>query len=151
MGKQIYKFMDVPHLFIAAAVVLWASGAFCGGIVADHTCTALNRIPDRWIESAKQLTLHYAHTSHGSQIISGIENLESIYPVYSVAVRANPGPAGLPPVEDPPALRIYDQGTHWRASLQIDPFPAPGVPPGITEGRVARAIRDAWRALRGQG
>ena len=78
-----------------------------GGIIIDHTCTDLSKIPPYWIEKAKQLTLHYAHTSHGGQVISGINNLESLYPVYSVAVRES-GTEGLPPEEDPPALRIYD-------------------------------------------
>ncbi|MCP3891423.1 MAG: hypothetical protein GY702_21545, partial [Desulfobulbaceae bacterium] len=81
--------------------------AFADGIIIDHTCTDLNRIPDYWLEQAKNLTLHYAHTSHGSQIISGISNLETLYPKYSVAIRESSA-AGLPAVESPPALRIYD-------------------------------------------
>jgi hypothetical protein len=76
-------------------------------IIIDHTCCDLSQIPTYWIDQAKQLTIHYAHTSHGSQVISGATNLESMYPFYSIAVRAS-GSAGLPPVEDPPALRMYD-------------------------------------------
>ena len=38
---------------------------------------------------------------------SGILNLESLYPEYSVAIRTSTT-AGLPSEEDPPALRMYD-------------------------------------------
>ena len=76
-------------------------------IIIDHTCTDTSIIPATWLEKAKLLTLHYAHTSHGSQIISGIMNLEAVTPTYSAAVR-NSSSEGLPPTEDPPAIRIYD-------------------------------------------
>ena len=76
-------------------------------IIVDHTCTDISQIPAYWLEQAKQLTFHYAHTSHGSQINSGILNLESQDSTYSVAIRTSTT-AGLPPVEDPPALRMYD-------------------------------------------
>ncbi len=76
-------------------------------IIIDHTCTHLDLIPPYWIEQAKLLTFHYAHTSHGSQIVSGLGVLESQDPEYSVAVRES-GTEGLPAIENPPALRIYD-------------------------------------------
>jgi len=76
-------------------------------IIIDHTCTDLSRVPPCWIDRAKELTFHYAHTSHGSQIISGLMILEQTDPFYSVAVRES-GSEGLPPLETPPALRIYD-------------------------------------------
>ncbi len=97
---------------ISAAVIfpllnLNSPAAFSQAIIIDHNCTDLSQVPAYWLEQAKQLTLHYAHTSHGSQIISGIENLESLDSCYSVAVRESSS-EGLPPEEDPPALRIYD-------------------------------------------
>ena len=76
-------------------------------IIVDHTCTDLSQIPDYWLEQAKNLTLHYAHTSHGSQINSGILNLESQDSTYSAVIRTSTS-AGLPPSENPSALRIYD-------------------------------------------
>jgi len=84
-----------------------ARAAAGGPIIIDHTCTDISRIPPYWLNEAKKLTLHYAHTSHGSQINSGILNLESQNSDYSVAIRTSSS-EGLPPVEDPPALRIYD-------------------------------------------
>ena len=76
-------------------------------IIIDHNCTNLSQIPDYWIEQAKNLTIHYAHTSHGSQITSGIEKLETQDSNYSFARRAGTSD-GLPPIEDQPALRMYD-------------------------------------------
>ncbi|MFZ1984964.1 MAG: hypothetical protein WAU91_11165 [Desulfatitalea sp.] len=78
-----------------------------GPIIIDHTCTDLSQIPSEWLARAKELTLHYAHTSHGSQVISGILNLESLDGAYSVAVRES-ATEGLPSAEDPAALLIYD-------------------------------------------
>ncbi len=52
-------------------------------IIIDHTCTDLSKIPDYWLEEAKKLAIHYAHTSHGGQIVSGIEKLEQVEPKYS--------------------------------------------------------------------
>jgi hypothetical protein len=77
-----------------------------GAIIIDHTCTDLSQIPEYWLEQAKQLTLHYAHTSHGSQIVTGVEWLEGQDSRYDVAVRYCGDDAGLP--NEPGALRICD-------------------------------------------
>ncbi len=86
-------------------------------IIIDHTCTDLSKIPDHWLEEAKKLTLHYAHTSHGSQIISGLTRLEEVDPKYNVAIQ-DWDPAGLP--DEPGALRIYD-GNNWDGDNYITP------------------------------
>jgi hypothetical protein len=45
-------------------------------LIIDHNCTALNNIPVEWINNAKQnLHIAYQHTSHGSQLISGMTGL----------------------------------------------------------------------------
>jgi hypothetical protein len=47
-------------------------------IIIDHTYTHLNTIPDQWINSAKtNLHIAYGHTSHGSQITTGMTGLVS--------------------------------------------------------------------------
>jgi hypothetical protein len=47
-----------------------------GYILIDHRHTDLSAIPDQWITRAKELLkVHYAHTSHGSQITIGLELL----------------------------------------------------------------------------
>ncbi|MDD3726243.1 MAG: hypothetical protein PHI44_03515, partial [Candidatus Ratteibacteria bacterium] len=47
-------------------------------IIIDHRHTNINKIPVEWIEKAKK-TLHiaYGHTSHGSQITTGMTGLVS--------------------------------------------------------------------------
>ncbi len=45
-------------------------------IIIDHTCTDLGQIPPYWIEQAKDLLrIFYAHTSHGSQLDTGMHVL----------------------------------------------------------------------------
>ena len=47
-------------------------------ILADHFCTDLSTIPEEWIIQAKNdLRIYYGHTSHGSQLTSGMSNLQS--------------------------------------------------------------------------
>lgn len=49
-----------------------------GGGVIDHTCIDLSAIPSEWISAAKtDLHIAYGHTSHGSQITSGMTGLVS--------------------------------------------------------------------------
>ncbi|MBI9099915.1 MAG: hypothetical protein JEY91_15650, partial [Spirochaetaceae bacterium] len=49
----------------------------------DHTSTDLTKIPDAAIRAAKaNLHIAYNHTSHGSQLITGMNCLE-VYPDYS--------------------------------------------------------------------
>ena len=58
--------------------------ALAQGIIIDHDCTDVSRIPDYWINQVKALVkLHYAHTSHGGQLTSGISRLANAsLPVY---------------------------------------------------------------------
>jgi hypothetical protein len=47
-------------------------------IIANHTIAKLNLIPAEWIDSAKaKLHIAYGHTSHGSQLITGMQGLEN--------------------------------------------------------------------------
>lgn len=47
-------------------------------LIIDHTCIALDLIPTQWIEKARtDLHITYGHTSHGSQITSGLLGLTS--------------------------------------------------------------------------
>ncbi|MHB8797167.1 MAG: hypothetical protein ACYDBY_01770 [Thermoanaerobaculia bacterium] len=60
--------------FVPAVVP--AAPATEGAFVVDHTCTDLSRVPARYLEAAKaQLKIGYGHTSHGSQIVTGMEAL----------------------------------------------------------------------------
>lgn len=49
-------------------------------IIVDHSCTELLSIPTEWIDSAKNnLYIAYGHTSHGSQLCSGMDAIEDYY------------------------------------------------------------------------
>ena len=95
--------------FAAAPVILLAIGPARAqqAIIIDHKCTHAGAIPQYWLDQAKLLTFHYAHTSHGSQIPSGLAILESQHSQFSYAIRESSS-EGLPAAETPPALRIYD-------------------------------------------
>lgn len=46
-------------------------------IIVDHTSTDLSKIPSEYIEAAKDMfAIAYGHTSHGSQITTGMEGLK---------------------------------------------------------------------------
>jgi hypothetical protein len=86
-------------------------------IVIDHRNTDIRDIPDNWINAAKNFVVHYAHTSHGHQILSGLEWLESQDPKYNVDIQVN-GTVVLP--DDTTALRIYD-GNNYDGNTYITP------------------------------
>jgi fibronectin type 3 domain-containing protein len=47
-----------------------------GAVIADHTSIDLDEVPSEWIEEAKAaLHIAYGHTSHGSQITTGMTGL----------------------------------------------------------------------------
>lgn len=47
-------------------------------IIINHNCTDIHQIPDEWIEAAKsRLHIAYQHTSHGNQLINGMNALKS--------------------------------------------------------------------------
>ncbi len=48
-----------------------------GAIIVDHTTTDLSQIPSEYIDAAKDMySIAYGHTSHGSQITTGMEGLK---------------------------------------------------------------------------
>jgi len=53
-------------------------------IIIDHSNTDISEIPGTWLDKVKsQLKISYAHTSHGSQPIIGMEVLENADSTYS--------------------------------------------------------------------
>ncbi|MBP7429856.1 MAG: hypothetical protein KBC05_10505 [Candidatus Hydrogenedentes bacterium] len=65
-------------------------------LIIDHTCTDLWQIPDYWLDQARaQFRIGYGHTSHGSQLVSGMENFRgaegSRYYYTSASWGLNPG------------------------------------------------------------
>ncbi len=49
-------------------------------VIIDHRCTNLEAIPAKWINQAKtSLHIGYGHTSHGSQIMGGMDAIAAYY------------------------------------------------------------------------
>ncbi|MBI4722541.1 MAG: T9SS type A sorting domain-containing protein [Candidatus Stahlbacteria bacterium] len=66
---------------------LGAGNSWGGPLIIDHTCTDLSIIPNDWIDSVKaKCKLHYAHTSHGSQLTTGMARIETNNSFYAVAI-----------------------------------------------------------------
>jgi hypothetical protein len=64
-------------------------------IIIDHTCTDINRIPQQWIDAARRnLYISYGHTSHGSQLVTGINTIRdfkgSLYD-FTYSTKYSPG------------------------------------------------------------
>lgn len=56
-------------------------------IVIDHTCMRVDNIPSQWVTYVKtNFKWHYAHTSHGSQLATGLEELEIINSAFGVDI-----------------------------------------------------------------
>lgn len=61
------------------ALLLLSASAAPAQIIVDHRHTDLSRIPFHFLPEAKQrFRLSYGHTSHGSQIVTGLELLSSV-------------------------------------------------------------------------
>ncbi|MHA2426253.1 MAG: hypothetical protein ACXAEF_15800 [Candidatus Thorarchaeota archaeon] len=74
-----------------------------GGLIIDHTCIDLDTIPDNWIDTAQaDMRIHYAHTSHGGQITTGLDRIESSDSKYDYARESGTLP------DDDGALCILD-------------------------------------------
>jgi hypothetical protein len=98
-------------------------------LVIDHLCTDIQQIPDHWLAAARSLAFHYAHTSHGSQIVSGLQYLDGQDARYALSLSSagSSPPASSPCTPD--ALCIYDgnppetyitPGDYWSTPGGID-------------------------------
>lgn len=67
----------MPFLFLLTiGLASFSVPMFSQGIIIDHNCTDITQVPDSWLSLVKSsLRVHYAHTSHGSQITTGLERL----------------------------------------------------------------------------
>ncbi len=77
-------------------VFLLATSATRGQMLVDHSCTDLDVVPDTAItKAAADLHIAYNHTSHGSQLVSGMNALAS-FPDYGDTYQwSDNGTAGL--------------------------------------------------------
>jgi hypothetical protein len=90
-------------------------------ITVDHTAAVLAPIPQEWIEQAKvELVIAYGHTSHGSQLITGMEGLVAWKgPLYAFNTT---GAEGALQLRDNPFSGASDLGnpdrTAWAAATR---------------------------------
>ena len=84
-------------------------------ILVDHTTISLDRIPAEWVDRAKaQLHIAYGHTSHGSQIVSGMSGLVAFRgPAYAFR---NGGGTGVLDLRDTPFSGASDLGAPDRSA-----------------------------------
>ncbi len=90
-------------------------------IIADHATADLSLIPSEWIDAAKtKLHIAYGHTSHGSQITTGMQGLAA-WKGSKYAFNKN-GTNGALDLRDTPFTGAYDLGnpdlTSWEAATR---------------------------------
>jgi len=99
----------------ACAIVIVGATICCGQpIIVDHNCAAsFHDIPDYWIERAKaHLHIAYQHTSHGSQLVTGMTALEN-FPAFSMK---------------------YEWSDNGSSGLDFDDYGIPGAKPDLSQG-----------------
>jgi hypothetical protein len=91
--KKALQVVVLAGIFLLTGAVLQPAPVFAE-IVADHTRTGV--IPDSAVTLAKS-TLHiaYGHTSHGSQLVTGMSALMSHNPIYSYSTEGAEGALDL--------------------------------------------------------
>jgi len=71
-------------LFFTITITLKVSGQ---GIIIDHNCLNIEQIPLSVINDIQQnIRWQYAHLSHGSQLLCGLQQIEDAIPTYSIAI-----------------------------------------------------------------
>ncbi len=100
MKNKISKLSIVSFLVMFAVTVAYSWDT---SLIIDHTCTDLSQISAEWIDSVQaNLRLHYAHTSHGGQLTTGLSRIETADATYNVSRTSR----SLPTTAD--ALCIFD-------------------------------------------
>ena len=89
--------MNPRSLFIKLVVVLsllFQWNTYCQPLIIDHNYTDLSLIPSEWIDAVQSdCRMHYAHTSHGGQLTTGLSRIESSDAAYSFARASSSLPA----------------------------------------------------------
>ena len=111
--------MDYPirHAFLLFLILcLFPVTILSQPIIIDHTCTDLSQVTQHWINHARnQCVPHYAFTSHGSQIMYGLDGWHQLNAHWHYAA----GPGSLPPeAGNPNTLRIFGGN---QATTSVEP------------------------------
>jgi hypothetical protein len=94
---------------------LTVNASSAGAIIVNHTSTNLSLVPSASISAAKNtLKIAYGHTSHGSQIVTGMNALAAANATYSFNNGGTNGALDLR--EDEPFAGAYDLGNPDRTS-----------------------------------
>ena len=93
---MLTRTVGLREILVGILVFLLEAPNVGGQMLIDHSSTDLGQVPGTAIAQAK-LTLHiaYNHTSHGSQIISGMDALETFPDFGSSYQWSDDGSAGL--------------------------------------------------------
>ncbi len=78
-------FQHVAVLLMNAAIAYGVSvnAGQAQGLIINHKCTDISKVPATWIQQAKsQFRIGYGHTSHGSQLVTGIATLSQLGSPY---------------------------------------------------------------------
>ena len=116
----------VWFIFMQTSSIAFAAGP----IIIDHNCTDISLIPIQWINQAKNdLHIAYQHTSHGSQLVTGMNALKS-FPSFGTTYDWDDSGSR------PGALDLDDYGIPGCADLsQGDWIDGNGVTPWVTATR----------------
>jgi hypothetical protein len=72
----VFKAFMILLLSVSVCIITPQSALSAQPIIIDHTCTDINQIPESAIDQAKiNLHIAYGHTSHGSQLTTGMTGL----------------------------------------------------------------------------
>jgi len=75
-GKPNYAAL-IACLLVGLIFSVIPSQASGTALIIDHTCCDIDQLPPGWVEQVKAgLRICYGHTSHGSQLVSGMQALE---------------------------------------------------------------------------
>ena len=100
-------------LAIAISMLALVPTACAAAVIINHTSTDLSLIPDAGIEQAKSnLHIAYQHTSHGSQLVTGMNALEN-FPSFGTK---------------------YEWSDDGSAGLDLDDYGIPGAKPDLSQG-----------------
>jgi hypothetical protein len=89
-------------------------------LIINHNNIDITQIPDQWLTAARQLTIHYGQTSHGSQILSGLDYLETYIngTKYAYAISEGGTPPSLPAGTN--LLKMYT-GNNYDGDTYVTP------------------------------
>jgi hypothetical protein len=100
-------------------------------LIIDHRCTDLSKIPQQWIEEARErFKIHYGHTSHGEQVTTGLELLANADSRYCFALAY----CEVPQQDDCLAMMDGQQGEYCETYVTPEWYWASGWGLDVTRG-----------------